>query len=124
MADAGTVDQYLAAHADWRGVAMSRIRAAVRTGAPDARESIKWAQPVWEESGPFAWMKAYANHVNVGFWRGTELADPDGLLEGQGDRMRHIRIGPEDAVPEAFIRDFAAQAAMLNRRLGNPTRGR
>ena len=30
--------------------------------------------------------------VNLGFPRGTELPDPDGLLTGSGKRARHIRI--------------------------------
>lgn len=31
-------------------------------------------------------------YVNLGFFRGTELADPDGLLEGSGKRLRHIKV--------------------------------
>ena len=124
MAEHTTVDRYVAAYPDWRGEAMGRIRAALRAGAPDATESFKWAQPVWESNGPFAWMKAYGSHVNVGFWRGTELSDAEGLLEGEGDRMRHIRIGSDDPVLEAFISAFAAEAVALNQARGNPTRGR
>lgn len=33
-------------------------------------------------------------HVNVGFFRGAELADPDGLLEGSGRFMRHVKLRP------------------------------
>jgi hypothetical protein len=42
----------------------------------------------------FAYVDAYRAHVNVGFFRGAEIADPDGLLEGVGKFMRHVKLGP------------------------------
>jgi len=32
------------------------------------------------------------DHVNLGFIRGSELADPQRMLEGTGKQMRHIKI--------------------------------
>lgn len=32
------------------------------------------------------------NWVNLGFYRGTALADPQGLLDGSGKTMRHVKI--------------------------------
>src|SRR5262249_3536377 len=32
------------------------------------------------------------DHVNLGFIRGSELADPQRILEGRGKKMRHIKI--------------------------------
>jgi len=37
-------------------------------------------------------------HVNVGFFRGAEIADPYGLLEGAGKFMRHVTLSPERGV--------------------------
>ena len=50
----------------------------------------------------FAYVNAYKAHVNVGFFRGAEIADPDGLLEGTGKFMRHMKLRPK--------RDFDAAA--------------
>ena len=36
--------------------------------------------------------------VNVGFFRGAEIADPAGLLEGTGRFMRHVKLRPGRAV--------------------------
>jgi site-specific recombinase XerD len=33
-------------------------------------------------------------HVNVGFFLGAELPDPNGLLEGTGKFMRHVKLRP------------------------------
>jgi hypothetical protein len=42
----------------------------------------------------FAYVNAFKAHVNVGFFRGAELDDPDGLLEGTGRMMRHVKLKP------------------------------
>ena len=43
----------------------------------------------------FAYVDAFKAHVNVGFFRGSEIADPDGLLEGTGRFMRHVKLVPK-----------------------------
>jgi hypothetical protein len=42
----------------------------------------------------FGYVDAFTAHVNVGFFRGAALADPDGLLEGTGKFMRHVKLRP------------------------------
>ena len=42
----------------------------------------------------FAYVNAFKAHVNVGFFRGAEIADPEGLLEGTGKFMRHVKLSP------------------------------
>ena len=39
-----------------------------------------------------AYVNAFKAHVNVGFFRGAELPDPTGLLEGDGKFMRHVKL--------------------------------
>jgi len=34
----------------------------------------------------------YKDYVNLGFPRGIDLPDPEGLLEGTGKRARHVKI--------------------------------
>ena len=46
----------------------------------------------------FAYVNAFTAHVNVGFFRGAELADPAQLLEGTGKYMRHVKLRPESDV--------------------------
>jgi hypothetical protein len=46
------------------------------------------------EDAAFAYVGVFRAHVNVGFFRGAELDDPRGLLEGSGKRMRHVTIRP------------------------------
>ena len=46
----------------------------------------------------FAYVNAFTAHVNVGFFRGAELVDPAGLLEGTGRYMRHVKVRPDGDV--------------------------
>jgi hypothetical protein len=55
---------------------------------------------------PFGYVNAFKNHVNVGFFRGAVLADPTGLLEGSGKRMRHVKLKPGHDIEAAALSDL------------------
>lgn len=61
-------------------------------------------------SAAFAYVGVYNAHVNVGFFRGAELPDPAGLLEGVGKRMRHVKLTPEHVVDAASLEALIAAA--------------
>ncbi|MGE0790359.1 MAG: DUF1801 domain-containing protein [Sandaracinaceae bacterium] len=117
-----TVDEYLGGLSGWMSIVGQMVRRSFAHAAPDATSSVKWAQPVWEDHGPFAYLRAYGNHMNLGFWRGAQLPDPHGLLQGDGDRMKHIALHrPEDYRPQ-HVEELIRAAVELNRAHGDPTR--
>jgi len=118
-----TIEGYIAAKlSGWQSEVVATLHKLVLEAAPNAKGSIKWAQPVYEENGPFCYIKDFKGHVNFGFWRGAEMADPHGVLQGDGDRMRHISLtGVRDIQPDLF-RELVRAAVELNRVLGDPTK--
>lgn len=106
----------------WHVDALRLIRAIVARHAPAATLSIKWGQPVWEHNGPFAWAKPAKNHLSFGFWRGAELKDPEGVLEGDGDKMRHVKITSAEQARALPLEDLVEQAVKLNEKKGDPTK--
>jgi hypothetical protein len=42
----------------------------------------------------FGYVNAFKAHASVGFFYGAMLVDPAGLLEGEGKRMRHVKLRP------------------------------
>ena len=106
----------------WHVDALRLIRAIVARHAPTATLSIKWGQPVWEHNGPFAWAKPAKNHLSFGFWRGAEMKDPNGVLEGDGDKMRHVKITSAEHAKSLGLEDFVKQAVKLNEKKGDPTK--
>ena len=101
-----TVDAYVAGLEDWQAEIITSLRQIIRSAAPNAAESFKWAQPVYEENGPFAFIKAFKDHVNFGFWRGAEFPDPLGILEGDGNRMRHVRLSSIKDIRKKALADM------------------
>jgi hypothetical protein len=118
-----TVDSYIAGLDEWKGEVVSGVRRIILKAAPGAEESIKWAQPVYESNGPFAYIKAFQSAVNFGFWRGVDIKDLKGLLQGTGGIMRHVKLTRLDDVDESVLANFVRQAVELNKAKGDPTRG-
>jgi hypothetical protein len=50
----------------------------------------------------------------VGFFLGAELDDPAALLEGNGRRMRHVKIKPGANVDADVDVDVAALSALID----------
>jgi hypothetical protein len=123
MAKAKTVAEYAAGLGDWRGEVVLAVRELVLGAAPEAKESIKWAQPVYEDNGPFCYIRAFKNHVNFGFWRGVDLTDEAGVLEGSGEKMRHVKLTGLGDIREDVFQDLVREAVALNRTKGDPTKG-
>lgn len=71
----------------------------------------------------FAYVNVFRAHVNVGFFHGASLPDPGGLLEGEGRRMRHVKLRPGEAADAAALealidaayRDIKARVAGTSR---------
>lgn len=118
-----TVDGYVAKVAPWQRVVIQKLRELVKTTAPHVAEVYKWGQPVYEHKGPFAYVKAHAAQVNFGFWRGADLDDPKRMLQGEGERMRHVKILETHVIDDALFGGFIRQAVSLNDKKGDPTKG-
>ena len=117
------VDDYICQLSGWQAEAASRLRAIVREAAPDAEEAIKWSQPVYSNSGPFCYFKAFKAHINFGFWQGNQLTDPAGLLQSGGKKMAHVKIASlEDIQPDVF-KAYVREAVELNLEHGDPSKG-
>jgi hypothetical protein len=66
----------------------------------------------------FAYVDAFTAHVNVGFFRGAEIADPQGLLDGAGKFMRHVKLRPERDVDASALMKLIETAYIdMKRRL-------
>jgi hypothetical protein len=86
----------------------------------DVRELLHDGCPVaCVADAPFAYVNAFKAHANVGFFHGAALADPAGLLEGAGKRMRHVKLRPGRELDEDVLRGLIAEAYRdIRHRLG------
>ena len=91
----------------------------MRRQGPDVREVFHDGCPVvCLGDAPFAYVNAYKAHANVGFYYGAMLVDPAELLEGEGKRMRHVKLRPGVALDEGALNALIGAAyADIRRRL-------
>ncbi len=61
----------------------------------------------------YAYIAVQESHINLGFYHGTSLADPKGLLEGAGKELRHVKlrdiVSSEDPAVTALLRQAIAE---------------
>ena len=95
--------------------------ARMRLCGDDVRELMHDGCPVaCVEDAPFGYVNSFKNHVNVGFFYGAMLADPAGLLEGSGKRMRHVKLKPGLELNTAALCDLIDAAYLdIRARLGD-----
>jgi hypothetical protein len=58
----------------------------------------------------FAYVDTFREHANVGFFRGAEILDPAGLLQGTGKLGRHVKLRPGAAVDVAALEALVTEA--------------
>lgn len=112
------VDRWMLEHSDDLGEIACNWFEAMRCCGSDVRELLHDGCPTaCVDDAAFAYVNAFKAHVDVGFFRGADIADPDGLLEGTGKRMRHVKIKPGHPVDAGSLDRLisAAYADMTER---------
>ncbi len=77
------------------GTIAQRWLEVMRECGDDVRELLHDGHPTaCVADAAFAYVNVFTAHVNVGFFQGAAIADPEGLLEGTGTFMRHVKLEP------------------------------
>lgn len=102
-----------------------RLRLLVRETLPEAREAVYAGWQLIGYRVPHGRRDAYVgfiapkeDHVALGFEYGVLLADPDGLLQGDGSQVRVVHITQAQEIrpqPLAALIRAAAAVAMLSK---------
>jgi hypothetical protein len=101
---APAIEVWMRDHAGELGAIARRWFEVMRGCGDDVRELLHDGAPtVCVGDAAFAYVNAFRAHVNVGFFRGAEIADPERLLEGTGKFMRHVKLRPDSVVDPAAL---------------------
>ncbi|MGE0373530.1 MAG: DUF1801 domain-containing protein [Gammaproteobacteria bacterium] len=113
------IEAWMRGHAGELGAIARRWFEVMRGCGNDVRELLHDGHPTaCVGDAAFAYVNAFRAHVNVGFFRGAGIADPAGLLEGDGRYMRHVKIRPGGDVDAAALTRLIETAyADMRRRL-------
>jgi hypothetical protein len=119
---AANPDAYVEALTGWRRSCVETLRAEVRAQA-ELQEVIKWGHLVYVANGPVLLIRAEAERVLFGFWRGKQLREIEPRLKPGGKyQMASIELREGDALDAEVVASLARTAVDLNARLGDPTR--
>ena len=93
------IEVWMRDHSGELGAIAQRWFEAMRGCGDDVRELLHDGHPTaCVGDAAFAYVNVFKDHVNVGFFRGAEIHDPERLLEGTGRFMRHVKVRPESDV--------------------------
>ena len=105
------IDVWMHDHSGELGAIAQRWFEVMRACGEDVQELLHDGHPTaCIGDAAFAYVNAFKDHVNVGFFRGSEIADPEHLLEGTGKFMRHVKVRPERAVDATALRKLIETA--------------
>jgi hypothetical protein len=86
------VTNYINQAPDEQKKIMESIRKIIHESVKGVEEEFKWSRPVFKAAKDFAYFKTAKAYLTLGFFNYQKLDDPDKLLEGTGNDMRHIKI--------------------------------
>jgi len=101
---------------------MEDLRGLVHATLPGVTEDLQYGVPVFLNTHgvPVIYLFGAKKHVNFGFLRSAELADPNGILRGSGTPSKHIRIMSGKPIDEATLIAFVRQCGSLGHATGSP----
>jgi hypothetical protein len=118
---AATPDMYLGALVGWQHACVEHLRSTACASA-GLTEVIKWGHLVYLSNGPVLLIRAEAQRVLFGFWRGQRLRDIEPRLKPGGKyEMATMELRAADTLNPAVVRRLTRAAVALNATLGDPT---
>ena len=106
------VQAYIAAMPGWKSELGRRLDALVVRTVPHVRKAVKWNSPFYgvEGQGWFLSFHCFTKYVKLTFFRGSALRPvPPG--ESKHEDVRYLDIREDDALDEAQLASWIAQAA-------------
>lgn len=118
----GTFDELMAESETGLRPIARRLREVVYEIHPEAVEVVRLGDRAATYGlGPrkmsegYCYVLPYRMWVNLGFYQGAELPDPEGLLEGTGAKLRHVKVRSVEAAAQPAVRALI-EAALAERR--------
>ncbi len=87
-----------------------KLRELALDADANLKEQIKWRNITYTRKGNVCWIILYRDHTDFGFFKGTSLSDPHGVLEGTGKGLRHVKIRALADIRQAVLRPMILEA--------------
>jgi hypothetical protein len=89
---------------------ITALAGLVKQAAPELTATVKWGQGCWTLAGvPKVYIHAEPDHVQFGFYAGSTLKDPHGLLAGKAKYVRHVKVFTTSGIAREALVAFVEQ---------------
>jgi hypothetical protein len=111
----------LAPHAAAVAETARALRALLATAFPEAVEQVNFGNKLLAVGTSMAMRDLtfaiipHSAHVNLQLADGVDLPDPDGLIEGTGKRIRHVKVRSVEAAASRALRGIVDAQVGLRR---------
>lgn len=123
LVQATTPGEYLSALGGWQRDAVHALHDAVMEASPALAATIKWGHLTYLANGPVLLVRAEAQRVLFGFWRGQRLRQVEPRLKPGGQyEMATLSLTLETPLERATVLQLVREAVALNAVLGDPTK--
>ena len=103
------VTEYIDKASEGQIATLEELRKLVHESVENVTEEIKWNMPVFAKTKDFAYLRFAKKHITLGFYHIDKLKDPDNLLEGEGNTLKHIKITEFDSKLKQQIKKWLKQ---------------
>lgn len=117
MAKFGTFDELMEGVSAEKQAIARRLRETILDVHPQAVEVVRLGDNAASYGvGPKKMSEAYCyimpqkKWVNLGFYHGVDVPDPEQQLEGTGKRLRHVKVRTSAAAGQPSLRTLIASA--------------
>ncbi|MBZ0307751.1 MAG: DUF1801 domain-containing protein [Anaerolineae bacterium] len=109
------IEDMLNAHTPEVQQLASALRKLVKETVPELEEEGKrgWGNIMYKAGEVVCAISPHKDHVNVNFYKGTSLSDPNHLLEGTGKSLRHVKILSLETIPTEALAQLIQEAYQL-----------
>lgn len=118
----GTFEELLQITEENQKLTLTQLRETILSIHPQACEVVRLGDRAAtygfgpkKMSDGYVYILPYPAWVNLGFYKGADLPDPNGLLEGTGKKLRHVKIRTVAEADNPNIRTLI-QAALEERK--------
>ncbi len=92
------------------------VRRYLLTALPELEEDVssKLSIIYFKHDGVVCALSLHKAHANLHFYKGTLLSDPEGILQGSGGKLRHIRFNSTADINLDVLESYVREAYALN----------
>lgn len=103
MKQSEKVTEYINKNSIEQILILETLRQLIHEAIPDTTENLKWGIPVFSKTKVFTYLRCSKNHIALGIYNIDRINDKDGLLEGTGKTMKHLKFKSVEEVNSELI---------------------